>query len=61
MEHERPQHPSGRPRRSEAYVKLPITREPRVEPLTPGLRVTAGASAIGFHIDANDEGATDDE
>lgn len=59
----RPTHPSGRPRRElprTPYKSLPITREPRTEPLTPGLRVTANTTAIGFHIDASD-GAEYDE
>lgn len=43
-------HPSGRPIRRERVVPMPITREPRDEPLTPGLRRRDRADAIGFHV-----------
>ncbi|MTW19388.1 hypothetical protein GJ689_24670 [Rhodoplanes serenus] len=43
-------HPSGRPIHRRRVVPLPITREPRDEPLTPGLRRDESAEAIGFHV-----------
>jgi hypothetical protein len=45
-------HPSGRAIARSRYVRLPITREPPDEPLTPGLRRPVATSAIGFHVDA---------
>lgn len=44
-------HPSGRPVARSRIVRLPVTREPPDEPLTPGLRRIVETSAIGFHVD----------
>ena len=43
-------HPSGRPQRNAPYRNLSITRAPRDEPLTPGLRQRGLAQAVGFHV-----------
>lgn len=54
-------HPSGRPVRSRRVVGLPITREPRDEPLTPGLRREAFPDRIGFHVGLLPDQHEDDE
>lgn len=54
-------HPSGRPIWRSRCVRLPITREPPEEPLTPGLRRAVATSAIGFHVDEIAERDGDDE
>jgi hypothetical protein len=56
-------HPSGRPVARSRTVRLPITREPPDEPLTPGLRRPVATCAIGFHVDAipDDDDDDDDE
>jgi hypothetical protein len=53
----KPKHPSGRPRHDTPFRNLSITRAPRDEPLTPGLRQRGLAQAIGFHH----TGPSDDE
>lgn len=47
----RPKHPSGRPLARDNYRRLPITRVPNYEPLTPGLRRRELSSAIGFRYE----------
>lgn len=52
---QRPQHPSGRPKRERQYRELSIRRYPPDEPLTPGLRRGRNVSAIGFRVQVPDD------
>lgn len=51
MSERRPGHPSGRPIRKDGRRALGFTRRPFDEPLTPGLRKSAPANAIGFRAE----------
>ena len=45
---DRPQHPSGKPRRERKIVGRPVWRVPEDGYVTPRLRKAEGAQAIGF-------------